>query len=193
MTCGVYGILHVDTGKWYVGYSKNIESRWWRHVRDANKQPRIAIQFAIRKYGKEAFKFCILEECEPPSLVKVEKKWIDIKNSFTKGFNSVNCGISPVLLTNEVRLKIGNGMRGKKHTVETKEKIAKSLAGRKVPPTEKRLEYYKRIKGIKRSPEVCAAISKSKLGKKRKPLSEEHKELLRQRNLDFYRRIKDVS
>jgi hypothetical protein len=75
--------------------------------------------------------------------------------------------------------------KGKPMSEEQKQLISAAMIGRKKDyPTwnkgipcseEQKLIQSQKMKGRARSPEACAAISKGKLGKKRKPFSEETK------------------
>jgi group I intron endonuclease len=59
----VYAIIHVTSGKCYIGSSKQTETRWWRHLNDLDngKHDNQKLQRAWNKHGSEAFVFAILE------------------------------------------------------------------------------------------------------------------------------------
>ncbi len=140
---GVYGIRHIDTDRWYVGYSVNIANRWKQHLHWArqNKKSGMMIHAALAKYGKEAFEFVILEICEKEKLPELEIKWIELKNSYECGFN----------LT-----KVQQGVRIVKP--ETIEKLKKSHTG-KSPTEETRKKLSEAHKGKVRTPEHCKNLS----------------------------------
>ena len=84
---GIYKITKKENGKSYIGQSNDIERRFQEHK---NKKD-IPIEFAIQKYGSEAFNFEIIEECKLEELDEKEIYWIDYYNTF-KGFG-YNCSI----------------------------------------------------------------------------------------------------
>jgi group I intron endonuclease len=59
---GVYKITNKITGKYYIGYSKNIYERWTNHRRflKNNKHINIKLQRSYNKHTLEAFTFEIL-------------------------------------------------------------------------------------------------------------------------------------
>lgn len=77
---GIYKITNKINGKIYIGQSKNIYSRWKRHIYYA-KQCKYPIQKAIIKYGKENFEFAIICECEEEELNEKEMYYIKLFNS----------------------------------------------------------------------------------------------------------------
>lgn len=84
--CGVYVIEHLDSGLLYIGSSKAIYMRWYSHrmelKRGNHHSPRL--QNTWTKYGPDAFKFSILEECSPDELLSKEQEYLD---AFKPAFN----------------------------------------------------------------------------------------------------------
>jgi group I intron endonuclease len=89
MTSGVYLIQCSETGKVYVGSSKNIEQRWLQHkyLLKKGEHHSIKLQNAWNKYGVDAFTFFVIEQ-DCPNLVEAEQKWINSHDAFKAGFNS---------------------------------------------------------------------------------------------------------
>jgi group I intron endonuclease len=84
MTCGIYSIKHVATGKTYVGQSIDIEQRFLGHKRGSSGK----IADAIEEFGWKSFEKAILETCSPYQLNELEKKWVLAMNSmYPSGFN----------------------------------------------------------------------------------------------------------
>ena len=85
--CGIYKITNLINGKVYIGQSIDIQKRWKYHLSDAfyKNAPDYNCIFhqAIRKYGKESFKFEVLEECSPEDLNSREKFYINYYKSFS--------------------------------------------------------------------------------------------------------------
>jgi group I intron endonuclease len=71
MVYSIYCITINDTGKSYVGQSKDVEGRWNNHRYDAMRDPtlktsnkRSAIHNALRKYGCDNALWQVIDECE---------------------------------------------------------------------------------------------------------------------------------
>ena len=83
--CGIYLITNLINGKQYVGQSIGIAHRWVQHKNSKEDYP---ISKAIRKYGKDNFKFEIIENCLPKDLDKKEKYYIKKYNTvIPNGYN----------------------------------------------------------------------------------------------------------
>lgn len=81
MNCGIYEILHVQTGFRYIGMSRRIEERYYEHLRRLNtgKHHCMLLQLAWKKHGEGAFVFRCLETVTPSAtkefLLRREKAW----------------------------------------------------------------------------------------------------------------------
>ena len=95
---GIYEIKNINSGKVYIGQSKDIMIRWRDHIArlKSQKHDNKYLQHAWNKYGAEAFTFSILEECEPDfdKLNELEIKWIGLKNALDHnvGYNIASGG-----------------------------------------------------------------------------------------------------
>lgn len=90
--CGVYKITNIINNKFYVGSSKDIESRWSQHIyalqngMHANQY----LQNAWNKYGGDNFTFEVIEECEPSVQFEREQFYLNKLNPFDEnGYNIV--------------------------------------------------------------------------------------------------------
>jgi group I intron endonuclease len=114
----IYKITNIINNKCYIGETKknNPECRWNEHKSKINKGigcPRL--QYAVKKYGIENFKFDILIICFDEDRYKFEKEYIKKYNSLApNGYNLTPGGE-------------GGGFYGKKHNIKSKDKIKKSL------------------------------------------------------------------
>jgi group I intron endonuclease len=109
---GIYGLKNKKTGKWYIGKSIDIHDR----IKDyaglhCKAQPKI--YNALIKYGYDGFDVIIIEKCDINTMDEKEIYWIKFYKSFTDGYN------------------LTEGGDGHMHTQETKDKIKKSLTGKK--------------------------------------------------------------
>ena len=77
----IYCHTHVDSGRKYIGLTKNSwQNRWKKHIYAAksSKDGRWHFPNAIRKYGKDAFSHEVLEICDTLEKANIaEIKWIN--------------------------------------------------------------------------------------------------------------------
>lgn len=94
---GIYKITNIKNNKIYIGKSTDIKRRWKEHIRhskDEHKRKKCPLHMAINKYGKDLFKFEVIEECKVDVLDEREMYYIklfDSKNK-KKGYNITNGG-----------------------------------------------------------------------------------------------------
>lgn len=114
MTGLIYGIRHDATDRWYVGQTiHTLEHRIKEHISCAENGVKLHLYNAIRKYGLSAFSVYVLESNIDVSVLDArEQFYIAYYDAFNKGFNNTLGG---------------GGVRGYKHTQETKAKISKTL------------------------------------------------------------------
>lgn len=160
---GIYCFRNKINGKCYVGSSKNIFSRTWRHrsaLRNKNHyNPKF--QHGWNKYGEENFECFVLQLCGAELLIPLEQKYIVEKKAVDEGYN-----IQPVAATNdrwttspEGRARISASRRntkasplararmraaklGKKASLETKQKMSKAHLGIKIGPYKNKRTNY---------------------------------------------------
>ena len=86
----VYTITNLINDHKYVGKTeKKPEHRWKQHLYLCEYNPeKMVISRAIQKYGKENFKFEVIEECSPEKVNDREIFWISELNTFNDGYNS---------------------------------------------------------------------------------------------------------
>lgn len=99
---GIYKITKKNNGKSYIGQSNDIYRRFNEHIR----RDALPIEQAIQKYGKEAFSFEVLEECDLTELDSKEKYWINFYNTFNGFGYNCNPGGGEVYGENNGRTKM---------------------------------------------------------------------------------------
>lgn len=78
-TCGIYMLTCKINGKRYIGSSREINSRLALHFnREARNYPYKPLYQDINNYGRENFKWEVLEECLPEELREKEQYYFDL-------------------------------------------------------------------------------------------------------------------
>ena len=209
---GVYAIKHKVSGKVYVGSAAvSITRRWDVHRRGlrSDKHPNKHLQAAWNKDGEQSFEFFVLEECLSDDCVSREQHWIDLLKATSRrfGYNMVARAGSRrgTTATEQTRARQSAAIKGKKHTPETKSKMSATRKGRKMPPrsaehcakisaskkgrktkplnAEGRANLSKALKGKKKSPEARRNMSKAQLGRGKKLVEAQAREIKRRYNL----------
>jgi len=144
--CGIYAITGPN-GRQYIGQSVSIHRRWGEHkshLRCGIHHCR-SLQNAFNKYGEAAFSFSIIAVTEPRQLNDVEQFEIDRRPRY--------------MLYNEALFVVAS-MKGRRHTLESREKMSRSLLG--MDPERKKAfrENLSKLKtGSKHSAEVREKMS----------------------------------
>ena len=90
---GIYAIKNSINNKVYIGSSKSIRFRFYEHKYDLNKGDHSSqhLQSSWNKYGKNNFRFEIIEECAIDFLIEKEEFWIEHFKSHNRkyGYNSI--------------------------------------------------------------------------------------------------------
>lgn len=125
MTIGVYRIDNLVSGKCYIGSSFEVEKRIIWHYRKLliGKHINKHLQYAYNLYGKKAFAHKILETIEFTSNDAKENDTI-LRMCEQKHIDSVDSS----LLYNQCL--VAGSTKGRKHSVETRNKIGQSLKGK---------------------------------------------------------------
>ena len=146
MNTGVYCWLNRRTGKRYVGSAaRSLSGRKVDHLSELrrNKSPCTYLQHAWNKYGEKVFAFQVLERCLPKDCLTREQHFIDYYDSANTehGYNC-NPTAGSVLgyrwkrkaprppATEETRHRLSAAGMGKRHSEETKAKIAAAMVGK---------------------------------------------------------------
>ena len=185
MASGVYQILNTVNGKRYIGQASNLKKRQQQHMCDlrTGRHTGTKLQRAFTKHGEDAFEFKVLLICTPEMLTFYEDRCIVGFDTIINGYNICPAGGSSLGVKRSAETcrrigaaKVGNQYRlGSRQSAETKEKISALKKGKQPWLGRKHAEEAK-IKmseskkgqvGHVLSPETCAKISASKLGKLR--------------------------
>lgn len=157
-TCGIYKITS-PSGKVYVGSSRNIEARWYRHKHDlkAGKHHSPPLQRSHDKYGVDGFSHEILEVCDVADLINKEQHYIDL----LKPEYNVASDASTPIHTVEVRQRLSATMRAIWACPERR--AAQSERVRKAGPSEAAREGLQQMWA---DPEKRAALLEKRADRK---------------------------
>jgi group I intron endonuclease len=110
---GVYWIVNVITGMFYIGSSSHIWRRWCNHrsMFKYNRHSNPKLQEDWNLYGQENFRIEVLEITRLEDLEIKEQFWMDKKDSLNKGYNCWPLASSPI---------------GYKYGEETKQNMSRS-------------------------------------------------------------------
>lgn len=128
--CGIYKITNTLTGDTYVGSSQDIVARWKKHRWELNtdRHTNTYLVRAWKKYGQEAFKFKIVEECAIDCLLEREQFYL---NSGEHVYNIATSSSAPML--------------GRTHSEESRRKISESNIGLHTgPKSEEQIEKMRK-------------------------------------------------
>lgn len=107
---GIYCIENISTSKKYIGQSVNISDRWKKHISELNRNSHHNdyLQKAWNKYGKDDFRFYVLEYCSTDELNNKEDSYIKLHNTMDRdyGYNLKSGGQDHNYQSEEVRHKI---------------------------------------------------------------------------------------
>lgn len=185
---GIYRIVHIPTGKEYVGHSCRLARRIQEHqwMLNGGRHHSPILQNFWDKYGRDEFAFEILEHCDRSQLVEREQWHI---NHRKPSFNIAPSAGSRagVPQSESAKEKIRAKIKGHIKSDQTRKRLSNALAGRTLSP-----EHCAKIRQIKSaiSDETRSRMRASHLGKrasvetkekmsaaqKGKKLSQEHRE-----------------
>jgi group I intron endonuclease len=143
---GIYRIVNIVDGKFYLGSSNNLAKREREHIWALRKGNHVNdyLQKAFNKYGEANFKFEVLEYVTNESdLRNVEQKYLDSLKPYIRsiGYNlcedSRGGGLSgennpnyQKPMSNEQKLAISKTLKGHLVSDETRKKISKARKGK---------------------------------------------------------------
>lgn len=133
----VYLIRHLDSERCYVGKTVNLKARWKSHKCNSSSY----IGRAIKRYGKDAFEFSVLEECSSEEEAYArELFWVSHfqSNKPGLGFNLESGGRGGKTASLETRTKLSVANKGRVmpdhvkeilHSSENREKVRQARIG----------------------------------------------------------------
>jgi len=171
---GIYAIVHLATGRRYVGSAVNIRRRVARHASAlrAGKHWSRHLQAAWNRYSEKAFSFIVIELCGPGDLIRFEQHHIDLRSEFNLAKvagNTIGVKATPEMIAKlrartwdaAGRANISAATKRGMNAPGVREKIRAALIG--IPlSAEHRAKISYGNKGKTISPEQRAKISTSR-------------------------------
>ena len=154
-TAGIYYWKNNLNGKGYVGQSLNLKKRIRTYLRRRFADiPRF--YSSVQKYGLENFTCYKVMDCCPSkvALNYWETYWIKALDTFGPNGYNMTTGGNANSITDEIRIKIRNSLRGRTVSDETKRRMSNAHRGRrhseesrrKISETNKSMEIRQRIR-----------------------------------------------
>lgn len=173
-TSGIYVITNLKDGKRWVGQAMDMRERMYNHIgalRGGTNSP--YLQRAWNKHGAEAFEFSVLMKVPECCLNFWEEHFIELFQTWRrgKGYNISRKASGPPTISPEGRVKMA-WMRGRRHSEETKAKIAASNTGR-VHSEESRKKISQNTRGVKKV--ISEEVQERLRASRSHPLAEEHR------------------
>ena len=161
MNMGIYKIINVVNNHFYVGSAVNFSRRKSRHFSElrTKKHNNKRLQNAWNKYGEKAFVFVVVEEVSDKNLLlQAENVWLKQHVGQEYCYNLGTDATAPSLgLSGErsptwgrkrtISELAAQSWKGRKHTDESKKKIAAKLKGREIP-LEQRIRISRKLSGL---------------------------------------------
>ena len=166
----IYKTTNLLNNKIYIGLNRSPISETENYYGSG-----VAFKKAFKKYGRENFKKEILEECNTiTELDNRERYWISYLNAtgpngynITKGGYGNTKGMKGKKHSDETKEKLRQANLGKVMSSEIKEKISESSKGKQYNPwsKESRNKMSESRKGVKHSEETKMKMSNAHKGK----------------------------
>lgn len=156
--------LDFASGKSYVGITTGrLCTRMAGHRFSAATGSQLPVHRAWRKHGKPTV--TVLAIAGGDYLLEIEKRAVDIYDTFKGGYNASPGGDLVPVMTPEIRAKIAAAAVGRVYSAETRAKMSASGKGRKMSAeTRAKMSVSSRLR--KHSAESIRKMSIAKTGKK---------------------------
>lgn len=120
---GIYYILHLSSGRHYVGSAKSLIARKRSHFWNLKNGPHhnSKLQRSWNKYGELDFSFHVLEECTPESLEDREQFWMDATRPYYNILRKARSA-QGFVMPEDVKQKIGQNTKSKYAALSEDEK-----------------------------------------------------------------------
>lgn len=160
IVCGIYKITNILNNKCYIGSSKNMKRREYIHFYKLKKNEHHChhLQNAYNKYGKENFIFEPMIDCKEEELNCYEDYFLAY---YKPEYNILKSSSKRALLNKDLRVRLGNGNRGRKFSIEVRKNMSEGHKN-KTHSLETKAKMSKASLGKKKSDEARRKMSESK-------------------------------
>ena len=169
---GIYKVTNLVDGKSYIGQSRDIKRRFWEH-RCVSHELNRPLKEALIKYGKENFKYEVLQECEESELDDLERYYI---SKLKPEYNIASGGLESFSFPDEVKERLSRKSREQWENMSEEEKAHRVKHNLKGPR-----------KGHTVSEETREKLRRANLGKKQSAeTKEKRKRTMEKKKLEGY-------
>jgi group I intron endonuclease len=145
MVSGIYKIVNLENGKFYIGSAVNLQKRKHRHWVElaSNRHHNKHLQSAWNKYGADVFVFKVIKKVEIPKLFDTESKLLRKHTGTQNCYNLGRDARAPCLglkgklspswgckASEETKKKMSNARRGINLSIAHKQNISAGLKGK---------------------------------------------------------------
>jgi hypothetical protein len=123
-----YGVIYKITNKLnghsYIGQTiQKLNERWSNHISESKHLNR-KIHQALRKYGRDNFEICIIDECNSKEELNIKEAfWVNFYDTYKHGYNSTLGGDFNPMLIDEFRQKVIKQLTGRKRNFTPEQRI----------------------------------------------------------------------
>lgn len=148
----IYKTTNTVNGKSYIGFDSNWPRRKTYHLRTALNKPRLAVHYAIQKYGIDSFEWEVLYRSNDYefTLTIMESYFIRQYDSFINGYNNTPGGEGCRSHSAETKMKMSKANKGKTISPEMRQILSEKIKGRHFHTEESKRRIGEAAKG--RSP-----------------------------------------
>lgn len=141
----IYKITNTVNDKVYIGQTKDLSARWYKHEYNARSGRHGHLYDAMRKHGIDKFTIEIIEECFDDVVDDRERYWIAFYNSTDRslGYNKTYGGQNAStwdFLDNrdESSKKLSESLRGKIVSFDTRKRMSEAFKGRVISEEQRK-------------------------------------------------------
>lgn len=190
---GIYIIKNRVNQRCYVGSSCNIKKRCGVHLNflKQGKHPNGRLQNFVNKYGADAIYFEVLEYCSKDDLIEREQYHIDTTSPFFNISLSASAVMTGRKHSEETKLKMAKAKENRVITDEWKANLSKAQKNRPPASKEWREKVSQALKGRVFTEEWKRKMSEVRKGKKhseesKRKMSEQRKGKYRNREVQIW-------
>jgi len=132
----------------YIGSAININKRWNAHLNELrnNKHGNQKLQHHFNKYKEGDLEFSILAGCDKDKLIETEQYFMDMYGPYFNIYKTARFNYYPPQ-SEETKRKRSESMKGKKWSLEARQRFSKKLKGKRIISESARKKISEKLKG----------------------------------------------